>query len=131
MHEMRGALAVCAAVLAGLLFACNSDDDGGSCLAAVAPAILVEIRDSMTGQGLASRAVATVTDDTFGGPFTDTLYLLPDPDSAYRAGPDHRAGMYHLSITSPGYQTWVRSDIWVRRGPCTVETVRLVAPLQQ
>jgi hypothetical protein len=87
----------------------------------------VEIRDSITGQGLASRATATVTDDAY----SDTLRLEPDPDSAYRSGPYDRPGIYDLSIVSPGYQVWHRTGIWVKPGVCHVETVRLVAPLQQ
>ena len=82
---------------------------------------MLEIRDSVSGAGLAASAVATVVD----GGFSDTLRFVPDPDSAYRAGPDERSGTYNLTITAAGYQPWTLNGVTVQGGVCHVQTVYL------
>lgn len=115
-----------AACLVGLVSSCNSGASDVACLQSVDPAISVEIRDSTTLKGLAAQSVATVVD----GGYSDTLRFVPDPDSAFREGPDERAGTYNLTITAVGYQAWNLNAIQVKRGVCHVETVRLQAFLR-
>jgi hypothetical protein len=110
-------------LLVGLLAACESDDP--ACTASSEPAIMLEIRDSVSGDGLAGEALAVVVD----GGFSDTLAFLPDPDSAYQAGPSERAGTYNITVTLAGYQTWTRNGVTVEDGICHVHTENVLARL--
>ena len=116
-------LAIAVLVVSG----CGEYREDYACLASVEPAIILEIRDSVSGAGRAASAVATVSD----GGFSDTLYLLPPDltDSAYRQGPNERGGTYDLTISTPGYLTWTLNSIEVDENVCHVATVRLTAHL--
>ena len=105
------------------LSACNIGSY--ACTDSVEPGIVLEIRDSVSGAGLAAHALATVVD----GGFTDSLRFVSDPDSAYQYGLDERAGTYNLTVSAAGYQQWTLNSITVPDGACHVQTVRLLARL--
>jgi hypothetical protein len=108
----------------GILNAC-SDPEPFACTASVEPGIRLEVRDSVSGDGLGAEVLAMATDVGF----SDSLRLVPDPDSAYMSGLDERAGTYDLTITLAGYQTWNRNDVVVNEGACHVHTVDVFARL--
>ena len=113
----------CALVLVAVIAGCDSDDP--TCLAASYPAIVLEIRDSVTSVGLADQAIAVVTD----GGFTDTLEYSPSDDPGWQSGATERAGTYDIKVTVAGYQLWTRENVVVKEGVCGVGTVRVLARL--
>jgi hypothetical protein len=115
------------AAVAGLTPACDSMDTRGSCLENVLPALVLEIRDSVTGAPAALGAIPLVTD----GSFQDTLRMKGTIDSsnAYVSGPDERAGTYSIQVAKPSYLTWTRADVQVTRGACHVNPVQLLVRL--
>jgi hypothetical protein len=112
---------------AALASACD-DEPSYACLAVSYPAFVLEIRDSLTNEGRAVESVATVVD----GAFSDTLPLTGgDGNDAWREGPTERGGVYDLTVTASGYQTWAMQNVTVHSGRCGVATVRLDVRLQQ
>lgn len=101
-------------------------DNTGNCQAVVEPGLILEIRDSVTGLGLAAAAVATASEGTF----SDTLRYIGDPDSAVRQGVDERAGTYTVTVTRPNYQTWTRTNVLVTETACHVQPVQIDVLLQ-
>ena len=102
-----------------------------SCLAGVAPALLIQVTDSTSGAPAAFSSVGVVTD----GAFLDTLDLdglgLTPPESLLvLSGPPERPGIYDVTIAKPGYLSWQRDGVWARAGDCHVATVLLSARLQ-
>ena len=116
-----GGLALVVAVVSACEF-----DGSYACTTEAVSAFAMEIRDSISGQGLAARSVATVAD----GGFSDTLALVPDADSAYRSGVYERAGTYDVTVTAAGYQTWTLQNVVVESRVCHVEPVHLLVRLQ-
>jgi hypothetical protein len=84
-------------------------------------ALAIVVVDSATGAGLASAAMAVVTE----GAFTDTLRGV----DSLLSGVHERAGTYRVEVTAPGYQPWMREGVLVTRDVCHVQTVSLRAPL--
>ena len=102
-----------------------------SCLAGVAPALLIQVTDSTSGTPAAFGAVGVVAD----GAFLDTLDLdglgsTPPESLLVLSGPPERPGIYNVTITKPGYLSWQRDGVWARAGDCHVATVLLSARLQ-
>ena len=113
------------------LMACNVDAPV-SCLAAVAPGVQVEVRDSVSNEPAAYGATGSVVD----GPFIDSLRVsglgvFPPESLLYLRAADERAGTYTVTVTKPGYVDWYRAGVEVTRGPCHVETAHLTARLRQ
>jgi hypothetical protein len=101
------------------------DYGGHACTASVDPSIILEIRDSVSGVGLADQALTTVTD----GGFTDTLEYFASGDPGWQSGPSERAGTYDIAVTVAGYQVWTRDNVVVEEGVCHVRTQRILARL--
>jgi hypothetical protein len=114
-----------ALVLLAAIAGCDGDEYEGACLASVDPAIVLEIRDSISGVGLADQATAVVTD----GGFTDTLEYFPSEDPGWQSGANERGGTYDIKVTVEGYQAWTRDNVEVEEGSCHVITQRLLARL--
>jgi hypothetical protein len=114
-----------ALVLLAAIAGCDGDEYEGACLASVDPAIVLEIRDSISGVGLADQAVATVTD----GGYVDTLDYYPSEDPGWQSGASERGGTYDIKVTVAGYQMWTRENVVVKEGSCHVITQRLLARL--
>lgn len=126
----HGPVAGLTAVLLGLM-ACNLDEPV-SCVAAVAPAVQVEVRDSISNQPAAYGATGTAVD----GSFVDSLRvsglgLYPPETLLYMRAADEREGTYAITVTKPGYVDWYQANVQVTRGPCHVDTAHLTARLQR
>jgi len=83
----------------------------------------VEIRDSLSGAGLAHTALTLVTD----GERSDTLLV---GDAELQSGAVDRPGTYEVTITTAGYQTWQLAGVEVEEVGCHLETTHLQALLQ-
>ena len=122
----RLAMIACLASVGRILSSCGSDTSfpTGRCLAARPLAVVVEVRDSTTGQAAADGAIGTLV----GAGVNDTLFHA-DPLRIY--GGD-KLGTYTVTIDRPGYLTWSVSDVHVTEvGECgSVLPVQLSAKLQ-
>jgi hypothetical protein len=83
----------------------------------------VEIRDSLSGAGLAHSALTLVTD----GELSDTLLA---GSAELQSGEVDRPGTYEVTITTAGYQTWQLAGVEVEEVGCHLETTHLQALLQ-
>src|SRR4029077_10742261 len=92
-------------------------DGGLICTSEARPGISAIVRDSVTGAGLATGAVAVARERAF----VDTLR---GRDSVMR-GAYERAGTYQLEVSRSGYQPWAKSGVRVAEGKCHVATTRL------
>jgi hypothetical protein len=101
--------------------ACSNDPI--VCTAQFVPAVVVEVRDSMTEDALAAGARGSVRDGTF-------LDSLRPFTSASLQGAGERPGTYTVTIVHPGYADWLLADVRVHRDVCHVVTVNLQARLQ-
>ena len=110
------------AIIAITLTGCDELIGGGACTTSVEPSIRLEIRDSVSGVGLADQATATATD-------WFTTYTLEDiiDDSVRQYGPYEIGGVFDVVVTVPGYQTWTRENVKVDESGCHVVSVDLLA----
>lgn len=109
---------------APLLTSCTD----GACTLDVLPAVVVEIRDAVTGSPIAELARGSVRD----GSYVDSL--RPEGSSLdgvllSRAGAIEREGTYAVEVVHDGYVTWQRPGVRVGGDDCHVETVTLQANL--
>jgi len=97
---------------------------GGFCAAPKSEAVVISVRDSLSGQAAADGAIGTLV----GAGVDDTLEHV---DSLTIRGGD-QTGTYTVTIDRPGYLTWSASSVRVtKQGPCgNVIPVELNAKLQ-
>lgn len=122
----RLAMLACVVGVGLVLIGCGSDSHHptGFCAAPASLAVVVTVRDSISGDAAAAGAIGVLTgagvDDTLIN--TDPLTLL---------GGD-KTGTYTVTIDKPGYFRWSVSNIHVTEvGPCgNVIPVDLNAKLQ-
>lgn len=91
------------------------------CTADFRMAIVVAVRDSITGEPRATGAAGVVRD----GAYTDSLRGA----NLTLSGAPERAGTYTVTIERPGYHTWSVGGIQVTRNACHVNTAQLTARL--
>jgi hypothetical protein len=99
---------------------------GPVCTDEARPALIVEIRDSVTNApaGMGARVIAR------DGAYADTGSVLGAEGS--RAGLAHeREGTYTVTVEKDGYRPWTRNGIRVTKDACHVRTVSVPALLQQ
>ncbi len=114
----------CVAALAVALSGCSNAEQIGFCAAPAPLAVIVTVRDSISGTGAATNALGTIV----GNSVVDTLIQR---DSLTFEGGD-RLGTFTVTIEKPGYFTWSRANVRVTQtGPCgNVLPVSLTALLQ-
>lgn len=97
------------------------------CDTGIAPAVIVQIRDAVTGAPAAAGARGIVRDGTY----SDSLYLYQFHEGvpSSLAGADERPGTYTVTLEKSGYETWTASGIRVADSNCHVQTVSLTAEL--
>lgn len=99
------------------------------CTTELRPAVMVYVKDSLTTAGVASGASLVVRD----GSFKDSVAVpnsRPDLNDSVLGAAVERAGTYQVTVSKPGYATWVQSNVQVTRNVCHVNTVKLTALLQ-
>lgn len=98
------------------------------CTTDVVPAIVVEIRDAVTGAYVAENAWGAVSEGTYADslqPYISNGYgTLQSRQAAFE-----RVGLYSISIQHNDYQPWLRSNIQVTANECHVNTVTITAEL--
>lgn len=82
----------------------------------------VEIRDSVSSELVATGAHVTAS----SGSYHEVLQI----NGGIAFGATERAGTYRVTVTRPGYRTWVRSGVTVTRDACHVTSVWFTALLQ-
>ena len=115
---------LCASTLS--LLACEQDLLG--CQTSNRFGVVLTVRDSISGAGLANQVLAIATG--VGGAPTDTLEWFPGGDSVTMAGLYGQPGTFDLTATASGYQPWTRAGIVVEQGVCVVSTNDIEVLLQ-
>ena len=102
-----------------------------SCPQIPAPAILLEVRESGTGNPAANGAKGVVED----GAYIDSLKVVgwsgpPAPETELlMAAAFDRPGTYSIRLEKPGYQTWVRAGVVVGTDDCGTQQAQIVTQL--
>lgn len=114
-----------------LIFAigCSGSATSPICTQEFRPGLTVLVKDAVTNAGIASGATLVVRE----GIFTDSFTMpggRPDLNDFMLPAAGERAGTYEVSVSKPGYATWVQSNVRVTQGVCHVITVTLTALLQ-
>ncbi|WP_445453488.1 carboxypeptidase-like regulatory domain-containing protein [Flavobacterium sp. 25HG05S-40] len=104
---------------------CDSSDNPIFCTQEVVPGLRVAVLDAANGQPLVDNVEVRAVDESY----QETLELLPGLEYSF-SGADERAGIYTLTITKPGYQTYTSPPIVVNRNVCHVITQSLTVNLQ-
>jgi hypothetical protein len=94
------------------------------------PGIVVEVRDMLTNDPIASNAVGTLQD----GDYQETMQPYKAPqDSALLSlqGAIERPGTYDVLVQEPGYMDWSMHHVTVLFAGCDVATVYLEADLMK
>ena len=97
-----------------------------SCTDELRYGIAVAIRDAVTGAPAAAGARLIARE----GDYIETVDGPAVPDLIVLGAAGERPGKYTVTVQKAGYQTWTRSNIWVRDGGCHVKTVQFEARLQ-
>ena len=93
------------------------------------PGLVVYVKDSVTRAGVASGASLVVREGSYKDSVAATNSGLDQDNSPlYAAG--ERGGTYQVTVSKPGYATWLQSNIRVTSNVCHVNTVTLTALLQ-
>ena len=109
--------------------ACGGSQAPPVCTQEFRQGVVVYVKDSLTGAGVASGASLVVRE----GFFKDSAALpnsRPELNDVALAAAGERAGTYQLTVTRPGYATWSRSNVTVTKNQCHVNTIVLTALLQ-
>ena len=99
------------------------------CTGEFRPGVMVYVKDSVTNAGVASGASLIVRE----GIFKDSVAFpeaRPDLNDLNLNAAGERAGTYQVTVSKPGYTTWVQSNVRVTKNICHVNTVTLTARLQ-
>jgi len=94
------------------------------------PGIVVEVRDMLTNDPIASNAVGTLQD----GNYQETMQPYKAPqDFAFLSlqGAIERPGTYDVLVQEPGYSDWSMHHVTVLFAGCDVVTVHLEADLMK
>jgi hypothetical protein len=110
--------------------ACSAASTSPICTQELRPALMVYVKDSLTNTGTASGASLVARDGTF----KDSVAFpgaRSDLDNLNLNAAEERAGTYVVTVSKPGYATWIKSNVRVTKNECHVNTVQLTALLQR
>ncbi|MDX2060364.1 MAG: hypothetical protein SFV24_21320 [Gemmatimonadales bacterium] len=109
--------------LASIVWLAGCDGDN-VCIAEPQPAIVVTVRDSISGLPAAMGALVRLRSGTFLGDFASSFNGLTIETYA-------PVGRYVVTVTKPGYTTWQRDGVIVEQtGDCFVDRVDVEARLE-
>lgn len=103
------------------LAACGSDEI--SCPTSTQAAVIVTVRDSVTGEPAATGASGGLRSPSVIADFTESS----DGLTMQAVAP---AGRYEVTVDRGGYQRWVQSRVEVDGSGCSVNTTAVEARLQ-
>jgi hypothetical protein len=133
-----GALCVLTMIVAAMAGCSRGHDDSSESAPGVlcplnlrfVPGIVVEVRDMLTNDPIASNAVGTLQ---YGG-YQETMQPYKAPqDTALLSlqGAIERPGTYDVLVQEPGYKDWSMPHVTVLFAGCDVVTVYLEADLMK
>lgn len=104
-----------------------------ACTASIEHALEVRVEDALTGAPIAEDAIALAREGAFSEQLRVVGWMPSGPGrvATTLGGADERPGTYEVEIQRSGYARWDTTAIRVRKGPCHVETARMVARLQR
>ena len=111
--------------LAASISGCSLLVDPVLCTDEIRPALIVEVRDSVSGEFVGPGARVTAVD----GSFIETVVTTSEATGYALA--HERAGNYTITAEQEGYQLWRRDGVRVTRDECHVRTVYLTARLKR
>jgi hypothetical protein len=92
--------------------------------------VVVDVRDSITGQPIAGRVRGTVRQGAYVDSLRTASYSSVDGTVLSFQAAHERAGTYDVLIVSPGYAPWSVTGVQVHQSECHVVTAHLVARLE-
>ncbi|HNP32370.1 MAG TPA: carboxypeptidase-like regulatory domain-containing protein [Flavobacterium sp.] len=104
---------------------CNNDDDTIMCTQEFVYGLQVSVHDAVTGLPMAEGVQVKAVDGTYH----ENLYNLIGQDSTFY-GAGERVGIYTITVTKEGYQTYTSSPIGVSANQCHVNPQSLTVNLQ-
>ena len=111
----------CAILVAALIVqGCGLLDQGLVCTDQFVYAITVEVRDSSTGEVLASPLTGVLTD----GEYRETMEVHAN---LILQGGGERPGVYDVEIRAEGYRPWQIKGVEAGQDECHVENIMLLA----
>lgn len=103
----------------------NDNDDQIVCTQQYVYGLNIVVLDATTGNPLVEGVTVEATD----GSYNETLQLIPGLEYSF-AGAGERVGIYTVTVTKDGYQTYTSSPIIVTRNVCHVIPQSLTVNLQ-
>ena len=103
----------------------DDDDDQIVCTQQFVYGLNVVVLNAATGNPLVEGVTVEATD----GSYNETLQVIPGLEYSF-AGAGERAGVYTVTITKSGYQTYISSPIVVNRDFCHVIPQSVTVNLQ-
>jgi hypothetical protein len=97
------------------------------CSSALSPAVQVEVRDAATGIDLALGSRLEISSE--GHAFVGRVATPDTARTSVLAAGGELPGTYHVMVSRPGFQNWVKDKVVVRNGLCGLYTVYLTADL--
>lgn len=97
------------------------------CTTEAVPALVVEVRDAVTGAPAAADAIGRAEDGDFNAVLVGSDRGV---DALNLYGAFERAGTYRITVQKSGYAAWQKVGVDVSRDECHVRTVHLRADLQ-
>ena len=104
-----------------------------ACTGSIEHALEIRVEDALTGAPIAEDAIAVAREGAFSEQLRVVRWMPSGPGrvATTLGGVDERPGTYGVEIQLSGYARWDTTAVRVRKGPCHVETARMVARLQR
>jgi len=101
------------------------------CTLEARPGVAIDIRDSISQRPLRNATLRILSNGRVVESARTVAQPYQPPDGrTILAGVYEKPGVYDAMVSSPGYATWRRDDVHVVRGPCHVESQRMVANMR-
>ena len=135
---MRSVEVIVALGLSLAACATDSDDQPGSnpmtdhilCTQMARTGLSVEVRDAVNGAPAACGATGSLDEGAYVEALSDAGQCRRPDGWPYLYAVVQRAGTYRVTVSKPGYQTWVQEGVTVTFDACGVQPVALQANLE-
>jgi hypothetical protein len=126
---VRLTLLLCATIsilaVAGLASSCHPEKVNIVCVDTSRIAIVLEVRDSVSGAGAAVGTSLVVRDGVFVDSTVTAAY-----SATHMAWLPQRPGIYTVTLRHTGYREWIKPGVALLSERCGVQQVQLFARLQ-